>query len=79
MEPDVGGRATHLCHFEETGVEIESTTEGIDKLCSWRFRVGRSIVLVGSWYVANTVLSYYCRMCAWLHQWHPLIKPIYEE
>ncbi|KAI2511150.1 ATP synthase subunit H [Fragilaria crotonensis] len=18
-------------------------------------------------------------LCAWLHQWHPLIKPIYEE
>lgn len=26
----------------------------------------------------HLINSAYHRLCAWLHQWHPLIKPIYE-
>lgn len=25
-----------------------------------------------------SLFSLFCRLCAWMHQWHPLIQPIYE-
>jgi len=34
--------------------------------------IGNVVIIVAS------VASWLFWLCAWLHQWHPLIKPIYE-
>lgn len=36
------------------------------------YRIGNVVIIVAS------VASWLFWLCAWLHQWHPLIKPIYE-
>ncbi|KAK1748220.1 hypothetical protein QTG54_000159 [Skeletonema marinoi] len=29
--------------------------------------------------IISTIATWLFWLCAWMHQWHPLIKPIYEE
>eukprot|EP00569_Conticribra_weissflogii_P003309 CAMPEP_0171327696 /NCGR_PEP_ID=MMETSP0878-20121228/188_1 /TAXON_ID=67004 /ORGANISM="Thalassiosira weissflogii, Strain CCMP1336" /LENGTH=75 /DNA_ID=CAMNT_0011827489 /DNA_START=142 /DNA_END=369 /DNA_ORIENTATION=- len=29
--------------------------------------------------IIGTISTWLFWLCAWMHQWHPLIKPIYEE